>query len=330
MIKLAWRQFRSQAFVALGVLVLVAVIAVATRPHLVQLLSEASTTGPLLEGPLRVLRGAFIVVVLVAPVLVGAFWGAPLIARELETGTFRLAWTQSVTRGRWLAMKLLVVGVASVVVTGLLSLIVTWWSNPLYTIGFSGPTTPNRFDVLVFGAGALVPLAYGAFGFMVGVTSGLLFRRTLPAMGVTFAVFAAIRIAVTYWVRPYFMTPTKTTLSLTSDLVELGLMRSSATGDVHLDPFAHIPNAWVYSVDIVDQAGNPAIPEALWNVVQDGGPAGNPEAAAARLAEVYHAVVTSQPASRFWAFQGIGTAVFIALALLIAGLCFWWVRRHIA
>ncbi len=328
MIRLSWRQFRSQAFVALGALVVVAVIAAVTRAYLVDLVSEASARGPLFEGPLRFLRGAFTVIVLGAPILAGVFWGAPLIARELETGTFRLVWTQSITRARWLAVKLLVVGFASVAVTGLFSLIVTWWSNPIYGLSLTGPATPNRFDLLLFGTGWLAPLGYAAFGFMVGVTAGLLFRRTLPAMGVTLAIFAFVRIALTYWVRPYFMTPTKTSLSLTSDLVGLGLMRAS-TGDAHLKPFAHIPNAWVYSVDIVDQAGNRASAEALWNAVRDGAPAGNPEAVAAKLAGTYHAVVTLQPADRFWVFQGIETAVFLALALLLAGLCFWWIRRRL-
>jgi len=55
------------------------------------------------------LEAALGLVVLVVPALIGVFWGAPLIARELETGTFRLAWTQSVTRTRWLAVKLGVV-----------------------------------------------------------------------------------------------------------------------------------------------------------------------------------------------------------------------------
>ena len=44
--------------------------------------------------------------VLIAPAIVGIFWGAPLIARELETGTHRLVWNQTVTRTGWLATKL--------------------------------------------------------------------------------------------------------------------------------------------------------------------------------------------------------------------------------
>ena len=35
------------------------------------------------------------------PALIGAFVGAPVLARELETGTFRFAWTQGFGRWRW-------------------------------------------------------------------------------------------------------------------------------------------------------------------------------------------------------------------------------------
>jgi len=66
-------------------------------------------------------------IILVVPALLGIFWGAPLVANELETGTYRLAWTQSVTRKRWLAAKLGLVGLWSMAVAGLLSFIVTLW-----------------------------------------------------------------------------------------------------------------------------------------------------------------------------------------------------------
>jgi hypothetical protein len=69
------------------------------------------------------------------PALIGMFWGAPLVARELENNTFRLVWTQSVSRTRWLAYKLGLIGAASVAAAGLLSLMVTWWSSPFDAIG---------------------------------------------------------------------------------------------------------------------------------------------------------------------------------------------------
>src|SRR5665213_2663361 len=132
MIRLTWRQFRAQAAVAVALLIAVTIVFVATRgqiDHLYTIYNKAnaaciaSSNCPGVSinlskfDQLLELIGTALVVV---PALVGAFWGAPLIAREFENGTHRLAWTQSVTRARWLATKLGVVGLASVAVSGLL------------------------------------------------------------------------------------------------------------------------------------------------------------------------------------------------------------------
>jgi ABC-type transport system involved in multi-copper enzyme maturation permease subunit len=77
-----------------------------------------------------------------APALIGMFWGAPLVAREMEAGTFRLAWSQSVSRMRWLAVKLGVVGLAAVVTTGLLSS-PSGWRSPGPARGDYGVASPD-------------------------------------------------------------------------------------------------------------------------------------------------------------------------------------------
>ena len=38
--------------------------------------------------------------------------------------------------------------------------------------------------------------------------------------------------------------------------------------------------------------------------------------------------MTYQPASRYWAFQWYETAIFLGLAVILAGLCFWQIRRR--
>ena len=95
-------------------------------------------------------------VVLVLPALIGLFWGAPLIARELEAGTHRLVWNQSVTRTRWLAVKLGLVALAAMAAAGLGGLAVDWWSNPLDK---AGADVFQRMDPLVFAARGIVPIA---------------------------------------------------------------------------------------------------------------------------------------------------------------------------
>jgi hypothetical protein len=70
---------------------------------------------------------------LLVPAIIGTFWAAPLLTREFEAGTFQLAWTQSVTRTRWLAAKLGVGALAAMATAGLFSLLLTWWSGPIDT-----------------------------------------------------------------------------------------------------------------------------------------------------------------------------------------------------
>jgi hypothetical protein len=289
-------------------------------------------------------------VVLVAPALIGIFWGAPLVARELEGHTFRLAWTQSVSRTRWLALKLGLVGLASMAAAGLLSLMVTWWSSPFARITDS-PFSPSSFD-----RRDLVPLGYAAFAFALGVTAGVLVRRTLPAMAATLVAFIGVRVAFFEWVRPHLMTPLRALIPL------------NAQPGVTLGPagyaYGHIDAAdWILSEQTVNGAGqvigehggigpNGALDFAVSpsgtitihgvgscaNVApagQDprlGAPSPAFQRAAQECVDKFHLreALSYQPVSRYWAFQWYETAIFIGLALLLAGFCFWWVRRRLS
>ncbi len=216
---LTWRQFRAQAGVAFAVLAVIAVILVVTGTRLAHLYATSGIAGCTAAGGNcgnlvdEFLRNYHLLqnignLLVAAPVLVGIFWGAPLVARELEAGTYRLAWTQSITRTRWLAVKLAVVGLASMVVVGLFSLMVTWWSSPLDKVHM------DRLSAGAFGQRGIVPIAYAAFAFALGVTLGLLIRRTLPAIAATLVTFTAVRIVVTLWVRGHLIAP----LTLTEKL----------------------------------------------------------------------------------------------------------------
>ena len=222
MIAFSWRQFRTQAFIGGAGLIVLGVLLLVTGPNLVHVYDSAvaqcraSGAGPAGcvnpaatdDGKLQVLALAL---VLLVPVLIGMFWGAPLVARELETGTFRLAWTQSVSRLRWLLVKLGLVGLASAVVGLLVSLMVTWWFSPIDDV------TANRFSPASFGMHGFVPGGYALFAFALGATMGLLFRRTLPAMALTLVGFIAARVVVAEWIRPHFMSPLSEAVRLGPD-----------------------------------------------------------------------------------------------------------------
>lgn len=277
MIRVAWRQFRIQAYLALGALAMIGVVLAVTGPNLVHLydttVKTCQASGDCTAATSRLL-GRFKslkllgTALVVLPSLIGAFWGAPLVAGQLENGTFRLAWTQSVTRSRWLLGKLAVVGGASVALAGVFSLMVTWWSSPIDRVEM------NRFSPAVFAERGIAPLGYAAFAFALGVTAGVIIRRTLPAMAVTLIAFLAAREIMVYDIRPHLIGPAHINTAI-----------DNAT--------SKLPNAWVYSSRIVDH------------------------------------VITYQPANRYWTFQALETVILMAAAVVLAGVCFWWVRHRL-
>jgi hypothetical protein len=279
--------------------------------------------------------------VLVVPALIGLFWGAPLIARELEAGTHRLVWNQSVTRTRWLAVKLGLVGLAAIAAAGLGSLAVDWWSNPLDK---AAADEFPRMEPLLFGTRGVVPIAYAAFAFALGVTVGMLVRRTLAAMAISLAVFVAVQVAMPQLVRPHLIPPTRSTVEITPSSLTM-----FSFGPDGLQVSATLPGntgAWVLSSRIVDASGRTVtrIPSSS-SLSPTSGPCAlprEPPASAPRregpgdelapcLAEVkrlgYRQQVTYQPASRFWRLQWYETAIYTAFALGLAGFCFWRLRR---
>ena len=318
-IRFAWRQFRLQVLIVFAALAAVAVLAVVTRPGLTHLYDLHDTDALLnrygsYENIARL--------VLVVPALVGVFWGAPLLARELETGTFRLVWTQSVTRRRWLAVKLGLVGGASVAVAGLLGWVVTWWSVPVDRVNLDRFSSP-----LIFSERGLVPLGYAAFAFALGVVLGLLLRRTVPAMAATLAVFVGVRLAVTQWARPHLMAPVDRLVPLTAAGLRSLMFTTGPNGPATAYLNSDKRGDWVLSSGghVVDASGKVAY--GLGKTLGTE----SPPALRATLARLGLRVqVLYQPASRYWTFQIAETAMFVALAVLLVAFCFWWVPRRLA
>ena len=345
---LTWRQFRPQAWAALVALAVIAILFAATGPHLGHLYAASGIPSCRAHGNCDVLRTAFLKqftsntayaaiffvglgVLYLAPPIIGMFWGAPLVTRELEAGTLRLAWNQSVTRTRWLALKLGLVGLvglAAVATSGLFSLIVTWWASPVDSadaLPGQGQALPNRFVPIIFGARDIVPIGYAVFGFVVGVTIGVLVRRTLPAMALTLAVVAAVQFAMPLAVRPHLLTPagTVTALDASGDVpIEIHLLGSDY---MTVGAPVNIPGAWIISTQTLDAAGHlftgPPTQACLAMTTSD-------QACDASIDQLHlRQLVTYQPADRFWTFQWYETAILFVLALALAGLCVVLIRR---
>jgi hypothetical protein len=347
MIRLTWRQFRFQASVALVGLLAVGLALLVTGPHLVDLNDSylascargacSSDQNPVQSADLK-LQFFFTTVLIVIPALIGLFWAAPLIARELETGTFRLAWTQGVTRRRWLAFKVGLIGLGAMAFAGILSWWVSWWFSPIDT------ANANIYSVGEFGQRGVVSIGYAAFAVALGAAVGVIIRRTLPAMGTTLATFVAARLATTFWIRPRLIPTTQSTFSM-SQLGRVGLQVTNS--GLTLTAAPTIPNGWLYSASIVNNSGQALAPQVVSRmcpgldqafatpVFANGGKSvrsSNLEilnACITRISAQYHILASYQPSSHYWPMQWAETGLYLAGALALVGLTFWWVRHRL-
>ncbi|MBB5079492.1 ABC transporter permease [Nonomuraea endophytica] len=353
MIWLTWRQFRGSAAMMAAALGVLAVALAVTGPGLASTFSAgiaACTADNTCDnfynrffGEYQLPFMAMTLVVLLLPALVGLFWGAPMITRELEAGTHLLVWNQSITRGRWLAVKLGLTGLSAVAAAGLCGLIVTWWSGPLDESAAEGMAL---MAPLVFGARGIAPMGYAAFAFVLGVVVGMLVRRTLPAMALTLAVFAAIQLALPTMVRPHLLAPVTATFELSManvDSISIPREGGAAPRLTLRDAVPGRAGSWVLTNELLDSAGRVVSAGsggsgAVINVSSTSGPCAPGSAAAGGgdgcLGEVnrlgYRQQVTYQPLERFWLFQWIETGIYALLAVGLTWLSFWWIRRRLS
>jgi len=314
---LVWRQHRQQALFGVTSLALLAAFFLLTGAHMHSVLDSSGLARCLarhgdcgeiqsgFEQRFSVWRGIQ-PVFLVIPLLVGLFWGAPLIARELEQGTHRLVWTQGVGRLRWLSAKLGFVLGATLLLAGAYAALATWWLAPLMT------STGDRFQPGIFDEQGLVPGAYAFFAVALGVAAGAIVRRTLPAMAVTLVGFLTMRVAVGGFGRSHFVAPVKVAAPPTpsTDLNHMGgwlLSRQTVDGAGHR---TSIENAYL--------SCNAHVHVPVQTVVH----------CIHRMGFVNTDVF--QPANRFWLFQGIETALYGGVALALLALAVYWVDRRVS
>ena len=306
---LVWRQHRAQYLAGAALLAAFAVMIVVTGTQVSDQFHSAQAACAAGHG-CRQLGGLFmgskvvgflVLATLGTPLLVGMFWGAPLVAAEAEAGTTQFAWMQSVTRKRWLAVKIGWMLLAAAIWGGVISALVTWWSGPNNALQLDA-FKPGRFDIM-----GLVPVAYSVFAMALGITAGTLLRRTLPAMAVTLAGFIAARAVITLWLRPHYMSAVTVFYKVTGGYTPPGSYWQVAQGVIG-------PNGQV--VPPVNGAGAFGIPMSYLPAScapLNGGATRIAPSCAQALAH-FRAFLTYQPADRYWAFQGIETGIFVALA----------------
>jgi hypothetical protein len=133
---------------------------------------------------------------LVMPMLIGMFWGAPLVARELEHGTHLLVWTQGVSRRRWAVSKTALVTLGALALTAIYTAMVAWWITPVVL------SSGQRFGYVFFDVQGYVVIGYTLFALALGIYAGTVTRRTPSAMAATLVGFLGLRLIMMVGVRP--------------------------------------------------------------------------------------------------------------------------------
>ena len=343
MIWVAWRQFRTQAVVTLGLLVAFAGLVLVTGLHLHHVYSSLggarcqsrNNCSELLRVD-RPMADLLWPALFAIPLLLGMFWGAPLVGRELESGTYRLAWTQSVSRRRWLSVRVALVILVALAVAGLATWLVSWWYAPLDAVN------QNSFDPSVFGARGVLAIGYAGFAVALGVAAGALTRRTLPAMAATLAGFAGVRIAFTLWIRPHLLPAREMLASITTGK-GLGFVGSrfglSATSGA-----PPLPGSWLISSRLVDRASNSPSTAQLHVLIARvcpaiANPAGGgkgpgkgltPAAISCTQALSRHLqnLIVYQPRSHYWPLQALETGIYLTAALALISATIWRFGRR--
>jgi ABC-type transport system involved in multi-copper enzyme maturation permease subunit len=246
---------------------------------------------------------------LTVPALIGAFTGAPVLGREMETGTFRYTWTLGFGRRRWALAKLVPLAVTVAAAAGAFSVLFSWYFQPFLADGNQTPLAPTVFALRGVGFAAWTLAA-----FSIAALAGMLIRRVVPAIAATLAAYTALTLAVMNFLRQHYMAP----------LLARNL-------------FTPPSSAWITS-QWWTKGGQPASQSELNQALQGApqqfaGKGGVPHSTDVDQYLVQHGYTqwtSYQPGSRFWPFQWIEGGWLLALSVLLIAVTIWLVRRRAA
>ncbi len=243
------------------------------------------------------------------PALIGAFIGAPVLARELETGTFRYTWTLGFGRWRWALAKLVPLAVTVAAAAGVTSLVFSWYVQPFFSDGNNSPFTPELFDLrwVTFAAWTLAAFAIGAL-------AGMLIRRVVPAIAATLAAYTGLALTAGLYLRWHYATPL-------------------VTSNPNVPSSAWIVRQWWTKGGRFAFPGQPS-QQLLTQLCPPSSVApGKVQGLTPTQCLVQHGYTqwtSYQPVSRFWPFQWIEGGWLLALSMLLIAATIWLVRRRAA
>jgi hypothetical protein len=310
-----WRQGRSENVVVIALLAAVALLLLLTGAHMRSVFDAnglASCSGaaavptppPSCSIIVQDFQSRFDSLNALAPWfgmtsgLIGVLLATPFVL-ELDQGTYRLAWTQSLTPKRWLTTRVGWLVLGSLTSGVVLIVLGTWWRQPLDAL--AGRVSPDQFDLE-----GVLPIAYTLLAASAVLAIGTVTRRTGLAVAGGFGAYLVARL----------LSPT---------------LRQHLIAPIHsLSPGTSAPHgiftAWVINHGFTDAHGH-SIPGGVPNSCFNG------QGGLSVSCLVHHHVYQSfvyEPAGRFWPLQGAEASLLIALSIALLGVSVWWINRRIA
>jgi hypothetical protein len=258
------------------------------------------------------LANACSILIALAPVLIGAFAGAPLLARELENGTYRFAWTQGLVRERQAIAKLALLGLTLVVLAGAFGELFSWFFQP-----FLWTEQMNRLTDGVFDNSGIAFPAFTLVSFAIGAFLGMLLRRVIPALAATLGVYLAIRLAA-WGVRKYYP-------------VAVVTGNSKIFGQFGTPSLPGYP--WILSTWVTGPGGKPASQSVANQILNGPGPGAGTSVASGAGGPVppgYTEWNRWIPLSHYWPMQFIEAGWLLVLAVALMAGTVWLVRHRAA
>ncbi|GGZ88292.1 transporter [Streptomyces subrutilus] len=306
---LAWRQQRSMILVCAVLLAACTAWVVHMRSEMMTLIDtydfvpckgwnggcESLGSFMVLDGSTGSIR-ALGLVGFALPALVGVFWGAPLLGREIENGTDKLALTQGIGARSWFAARFGLAALSAVAVSTVIAALVAWWWAPVSN------TLDGLYwhDVAIYNATGPASVACTLLGLTIGTAAGLLVRRVLPAMAVTVAAVGTVAVFTTYfrrsWVEP-------------ERRVTPGMVPKTRVGSAWSWEFGYLtPDGREYPISQYCQTSGDPLRQCM---AENG--------FVARYHKVY-------PSSDFWVFQWIETVLYLGVAAALIALVLFVLR----
>jgi hypothetical protein len=238
-----------------------------------------------------------------------------VLARELETGTFRFAWTQGFGRWRWALAKLVGLAVVLAAATAAFGALVSWYYQPEFA---TGSQIPGLYEgsplVTLFSLREVTFPAWTLAAFSIAALAGMLIRRVVPAIVATLAGYAGLAFATAGLLREHYLTPLVTSSNFLPGASTAWIISQWSTKDGRFAFTGNPPDS------LVNQFCSSVPPDKI-------GPLGF----APCLAQHGYTQWTSyQPASRFWPFQWIEGGWLLALSALLIAATVWLVQRRAA